>query len=135
MTSSYQFSVHFAERLYPTLYPPPADLTSQNAIVTGANSGLGFQIALDFVRQNTTVYLACRNASKAQEAVSQIASAIPISVDSVKFVLIDTLSLASVRECTEGWKNAETKNDILVHNAGIPRAPGQLLTLDGFPKY
>ena len=123
----------FCGRLYPTLHPPPADLTGKTAIVTGANSGLGFQIALDLARQNATVYLACRNASKAEEAVSQITSAVPDSVDRVKVLLLDTSSLSSVRECAEGWKNAGSKIDILVHNAGVPSSPGQSFSADGFP--
>ena len=123
----------FCGRLYPTLHPPPADLTGKTAIVTGANSGLGFQIALELVRQNATLYLACRNASKAQEAVSQIISAVPDSVDRVKFLLIDTSSLTSVRKCTEEWKNAESKIDFLFHNAGIGSDSGQPFTPDGLP--
>ena len=55
----------FCGRLYLTLYPPPVDLTGKTAIVTGANSGIGLQIALELVRQNATVYLVYRNASKA----------------------------------------------------------------------
>ena len=123
----------FCGRLYPTLHPPPADLTNKTAIVTGANSGLGFQIALELVRQKATLYLACRNASKAQEAVSQITSAVPNSVDRVKFLLIDTSSLTSVRKCAEEWKNAESKIDFLFHNAGIGSDPGQPFTSDGLP--
>lgn len=120
-------------RLYPTLHLPPEDLTGKTAIVTGANSGVGFQIALGLVRQKAVVYLACRTASKAQEAISQITSAVPNSVDRVKFLLLDTSSLSSVRECAEGWKNAESKIDILFHNAGIARIPEPPFTLDGFP--
>ena len=123
----------FCGRLYPTLHPPPADLTGKTAIVTGANSGLGFRIALELVRQNATLYLACRNASKAQEAVSQITSAVPDSVDRVKFVLIDTSSLTSVRKCAEEWKNTESKIDFLFHNAGIGSDPEQTFTPDGLP--
>ena len=123
----------FCGRLYPTLRPPPADLTGKTAIVTGANSGIGFHIALELVRQNATVYLACRNAIKAHEAISQITSAIPNSADRVKTLLLDTSSLSSVRECAEGWQNAEINIDILVHNAGIPSFPsGQPFTVDGF---
>ena len=121
----------FCGRLYPILHLPPADLTNKTAIVTGANSGLGFQIALELVRQKATVYLACRNASKAQEAVSQITSAVPDSVDRVKFLLIDTSSLTSVRKCAEEWKNAESKIDFLFHNAGIGADSSQPFTPDG----
>ena len=123
----------FCGRLYLTLHPPPADLTNKTAIVTGANSGLGFQIALELVRQKATLYLACRNASKAQEAVSQITSAVPDSVDRVKFLLIDTSSLTSVRKCAEEWKNTESKIDFLFHNAGIGSDSGQPFTPDGLP--
>lgn len=123
----------FCGRLYPTLHPPPADLTGKTAIVTGANSGVGFHIALELVRRNATLYLACRNASKAQEAVSQITSAVPDSVDRVKFFLIDTSSLTSVRKCAEEWKNAESKIDLLFHNAGIGSDPEQPFTPDGLP--
>lgn len=41
--------------------------------------------------------------------------------------------MSSVRECAEGWENAESKIDILVHNIGIARAPEQPFTVDGFP--
>lgn len=123
----------FCGRLYTTLHPPPVDLTGKTAIVTGANSGLGFQIALELVRQNALLYLACRNASKAQEAVSQITSAVPDSVDRVKFLLIDTSSLTSVRKCAEEWKNADSKIDFLFHNAGIGSDSGQSFTSDGLP--
>ena len=123
----------FCGRLYPTLHPPPADLTGKTAIVTGANSGLGFQIAIELARQNATLYLACRNASKAQEAISQITSAVPDSVDRVKSLLLDTSSLTSVRRCAQEWKNTESKIDLLFHNAGIGSDPGQPFTPDGLP--
>ncbi|CAF9906091.1 hypothetical protein IMSHALPRED_004074 [Imshaugia aleurites] len=123
----------FCGRLYPTLRPPPADLTGKITVVTGANSGLGFQIALDLARQKATVFLACRNASKAQEAISRITSAVPDSVDRVKALSLDTSSPSSVRECAEGWKNTESKIDILFNNAGVPSSPEQPFTVDGFP--
>ena len=123
----------FCGRLYPSLHPPPADLTGKTAIVTGGNSGVGFQIALELVQQNATVYLACRDASKALEAVSQITSAVPGSVDRVKFLLIDTSSLTSVRKCAEEWYKAESKIDFLFHNAGVGSDRGQRFTPDGLP--
>ena len=57
-------------RLYPTFHLPAVDLTGTTAVVTGANSGIGLYTSLEFARMNATVYLACRNASKAQQAVS-----------------------------------------------------------------
>ena len=121
-------------RLYSTPYPPSADLTGKTAIVTGANSGIGLNIALELVKQNATVYLACRNISKAQDAVSQITSAVPSSADRVHTLLLDTSSLSSVRECAEKWKKSKSSIDILINNAGIASTPpGQPFTVDGLP--
>ena len=121
-------------RLYPTIHLPAADLSGKTAIVTGANSGIGLYIAHELVRMNATVYLACRNVSKAQEAVSHIISAIPNSACRVKVLTLDISSLSSVRACAREWKNAKSDIDILVHNAGIASVPPtQRFTLDGFP--
>lgn len=126
----------FCGRLYPTLRPPPADLTGKTAIITGANSGVGFQIALELARQNATVYLACRNVSKAQEAISQITSLVPDSIDRVNFLILDTSSLPSVRHCAEEWKKSKNPDSVihlLYHNAGIPSNPNQPFTPDNLP--
>ena len=123
-------------RVYTKPSPPSADLTGKTAIVTGANSGIGLNIALELVRQNATVYLACRNKSKAREAVSHIISAVPSSADRVETLLLDTSSLSSVRECAESWRKSKSSIDILIHNAGIASFPlGQPFTVDGFPMH
>lgn len=59
-------------RLLPRLHVPKTDLTNKVAIITGGNSGIGFQIALELACQGVTVHLACRNASKADNEVSEI---------------------------------------------------------------
>jgi NAD(P)-dependent dehydrogenase (short-subunit alcohol dehydrogenase family) len=121
-------------RLYPTLKPPPADLTGKVAVITGANSGIGLQIALEMARQGATVYLACRNPSKAVEAASQVTTRVPASIDRVKTLSLDTSSLSSVREFVETWKYFNTEIDLLFHNAGISGPPnGQTFTTEGFP--
>ena len=121
-------------RVYSKPLPPAADLTGKIAIVTGANSGIGLNIAIELVRNNAIVYLACRNASKAREAVFQIISAVPNSADRVETLLLDTSSLSSVRECAERWKKSKSSIDILIHNAGSPTTPhGQPFTVDGLP--
>lgn len=121
-------------RLYPSLHPQPADLTGKVAIVTGANSGIGLHIVIELVRQKATGYLACRNTARAEEAISQIISAVPDSAHRIKTLLLDTSSLSSVRQCAERWKNEGSEIDILVHNAGIGSTPpGHPFTSDGFP--
>ena len=122
-----------AGRLYPTLKAPSVELTGKIAIVTGANSGIGLQIALDLARLNATVYLACRNQSKAEDAVSQIISSFPASAGRVKTLSLDTASFSSVQHCATQWGTLSSRIDILVHNAGIDDGHGQRLTADGFP--
>lgn len=124
-------------RLLPTLQPPPVDLTGKTAVITGGNSGIGLQIGLDIARQGATVYLACRNTSKAEEAVSQIESEVPASQGRVKSLTLDTSSLTSVRTFAKTWESLDTKVDLLFHNAGIGRsaAAGHDFSADGFPMF
>ena len=120
--------------LLPKLKLPTADLTGKVAIVTGANSGIGFGIALDLARQGSSVYLACRTPSKADDAVSQIESQVPASKGRVKSLVLDTSSLDSVRAFASNWETLNIKIDLLFHNAGIGASPaGQAMSADGFP--
>ena len=118
-------------RLFRTLEPPPVDLTDKVAIITGGNSGIGLQIALDLARQGATVYLACRNVSKADGAVSQVISEIPTSKGRVHSLLLDLSSLSSVRACAKHWESLDSKIDLLFHNAGS--SSKHEFTADDFP--
>lgn len=100
----------------PRLRIDPVDLTGKVAIVTGANSGIGYALALALAQQNATVYLACRNTSKAQKAANEIIDACGNS-QNVHVVSLDTSSLASVRSFAAAWGTRPI--DILAHNAGI----------------
>lgn len=130
-------------RLLPTLHPPRTDLRGKTALITGANSGIGLQIAHDLLLQNATVYLACRNPAKAYAAAADLTSRIPNCADRVQCLELDTSSLASVRALTESWSTPKSetttstppkKIDLLFHNAGIGTAPKDTpYTEDGFP--
>ncbi len=119
---------------FPSLQVPPADLTGKVAIITGGNSGIGLQIAHSIARQGATVYLACRNTSKAKEAASQITSENPSCKDRVHVLSIDISQLSSVRHFAETVKDINIKVDLLFHNAGVLSSPvGNEFTSDGFP--
>ncbi|TKA28480.1 hypothetical protein B0A50_03947 [Salinomyces thailandicus] len=117
--------------LLPKLHVPDRSLDGKTAIVTGANSGIGYQISLDLAKRGATVYLACRNASKGQEAADVINQQVKRSATGdVKGVRahvaqLDTSSIDSVRKFTKTWaKDQKGRSiDILVHNAGISSAP------------
>ncbi len=123
-------------RLFAILEPPPVDLTGTVAVITGGNSGIGLQVALELARRGTTVYLACRSASKAEEAVSQLIAKVPASNGRVKSLLLDTSSFTSVRNFAKTWESLDTKIDLLFHNAGIAHTPpGQDFSTDSFPMF
>ncbi|RMY48127.1 hypothetical protein D0865_08280 [Hortaea werneckii] len=127
--------------LLPKLHVPYRPLDGKIAIVIGANSGIGYQLALDLARRGATVYLACRNVSKGEEAVQAINQDLNRSgnhIDSkagrVQALQLDTSSMSSVRKFAANWTDEQKGKpiDILIHNAGISSAPqGQDVTDEG----
>jgi NAD(P)-dependent dehydrogenase (short-subunit alcohol dehydrogenase family) len=105
------------------------DLTGRIAIVTGANSGIGYAMAQALSRKGATVILACRNQEKGEAAVRQITQENPEA--EAKFIQLDLSDLASVRRFSEEPISRYDRLDILINNAGIMRTPfGK--TADGF---
>jgi NAD(P)-dependent dehydrogenase (short-subunit alcohol dehydrogenase family) len=110
----------------------PADMpdqTGRTALVTGANSGLGFQTSLELVRKGARVLMACRNPAKADTALGLIRTQVPGG--SVELVSLDLSSLASVEQAAEDVTRRLPHLDLLVNNAGIMAVP-QGVTADGF---
>ncbi|MBU2342277.1 MAG: SDR family NAD(P)-dependent oxidoreductase [Alphaproteobacteria bacterium] len=102
------------------------DQSGKTAIVTGANTGIGFAIAQGLARKGARVLLACRDADKAQQAQERLASGHERAV--TEFLPLDLANIASVREAAER-AGEEERIDILVNNAGVmmpplSRAPG-----------
>lgn len=107
------------------------DLTGKVFIVTGANSGIGYEAAKEFARKGAQVILACRNREKANAALSQIMAEIPNA--SAEIMILDLASLESVRRFAAEFKANYDRLDVLVNNAGIMMVPyGQ--TEDGFER-
>ena len=107
------------------------DQTGRVAIVTGANSGLGYESSLALASKGAEVIMACRNLQKGQSAYDDIKKQVPAA----KIVLmeLDLGSLTSVRQFVEDFKANYSQLDILVNNAGIMAVPyGK--TEDGFEK-
>lgn len=105
------------------------DLSGKVTIVTGGNSGIGFEAAKEFARNGAHVVLACRNMEKARSAMEDIVSEIPGA--SVETMPLDLAGLAPVRQFATDFKAKHDRLDILVNNAGIMMVPyGE--TEDGF---
>lgn len=105
------------------------DLTGKVIIVTGANSGIGFEEAKEFARKGAQTILACRNMDKAQVALDQIQAEIPDA--QAEIMQLDLSSLNSVRQFAEAFKEKYDRLDVLVNNAGIMMVP-YATTEDGF---
>lgn len=100
------------------------DLTGRTAVVTGANSGIGFETALVLARHGASVVLACRNVDKAADAAARIPGDVGIQQ-------LDLCSLASVRTAAERLLADHRRIDLLVNNAGAFRSR-YVVTEDGF---
>lgn len=107
------------------------DLTGKIIIVTGANSGVGYEAAKEFARKGGKTILACRNMNKAQNALNQIRSEIPKA--DVEIMQLDLASQKSVHQFAEAFKAKYDQLDVLLNNAGIMWVPyGK--TVDGFER-
>lgn len=89
-------------------------------IVTGANTGIGFEAAKALAAHGARVLLACRDRAKAEAAMAEIGRAVPAA--DVAFLQIDLADLASVRRAAERAA-AEPRLDVLLHNAGVMFPP------------
>uniref|UniRef100_A0A3Q3X2F2 Uncharacterized protein n=1 Tax=Mola mola TaxID=94237 RepID=A0A3Q3X2F2_MOLML len=105
-----------------------AVLSGKTAIVTGANTGIGKFIALDFARRGAHVILACRSESRGTAAVKEIREKTGNS--NVHLRLVDVSSLDSVSEFSKKILEEEKALHILVNNAAVSGLPKQM-TKDG----
>ena len=105
------------------------NLKGKTALVTGANSGLGYHTALELARKGAHVIMACRNASRAQAALDQILAEVPNA--SLELMTLDLASLASIRSFAETFQSKYSQLHIQINNAGVMDIPRRQ-TADGF---
>jgi protochlorophyllide reductase len=105
------------------------DQSGRVAIVTGANSGLGYETVLALARKNARIVMACRNLEKGEAALNQVRQYTPIA--DITLMQLDLAVLASVREFVEAFTTAYDRLDMLFNNAGVMARP-YTQTKDGF---
>jgi NAD(P)-dependent dehydrogenase (short-subunit alcohol dehydrogenase family) len=105
------------------------DLSGTVALVTGANSGIGFHTARALAGHGAHVVLACRNEEKAQRAAEEMARGLDHA--SLERLPLDLSDLFSVRRAAEQFLSVHDRLDLLVNNAGVMGAPYRQ-TADGF---
>jgi NAD(P)-dependent dehydrogenase (short-subunit alcohol dehydrogenase family) len=105
------------------------ELSGQTIIVTGGNSGIGYEAALQFARRHAHVILACRNVEKANSAANQILASSPDAKAEV--MELDLSSLESIRRFADAFHNSHRSLNALINNAGVMAIPYRR-TDDGF---
>jgi NAD(P)-dependent dehydrogenase (short-subunit alcohol dehydrogenase family) len=103
--------------------------TGRTAIVTGANTGIGYETALALARKGAHVILACRDMQKAEAAAERIAGERPAG--SARARQLDLSDLESVRRFSEGFAAEHKQLDLLIANAGV-MVPPYSKTAQGF---
>ena len=103
------------------------DLTGRTALVTGANSGIGWHTARQLAGHGARVVLACRDVEAGKQAVDRIHHA--VAAAQLDVVHLDLSSMASVRAVGDQWAGPL---DLLVNNAGVMAPPKRLTTEDGY---
>ena len=105
-------------------------LTGRRVIVTGANSGLGFETARALAQHGAEVTMAVRTRAKGDAAAEAIRATGPTG--SVEVADLDLASLASIRDFADAWSSANPDGlDLLINNAGVMAIPRRT-TPDGF---
>ena len=105
------------------------ELSGKTAIVTGSNTGLGFETALDLYQKGAIVYVACRNEEKGLDAIERM-KAISDGGELV-YGHLDLANLSSVKKFAEKVIATESRLDLLVNNAGV-MIPPPSKSEDGF---
>jgi NAD(P)-dependent dehydrogenase (short-subunit alcohol dehydrogenase family) len=105
------------------------DQTGRVAVITGANTGLGYETAAALAAKGAHVVLAVRNLDKGKDAVALISERSP-NVD-VALQELDLTSLESIRAAAEQLRSDYDRIDLLINNAGVMYTP-KSTTKDGF---
>ena len=105
------------------------DQTGRVAVITGANTGLGYETARALAEHGAHVVLAVRNLDKGKDAAARITTASPRA--DVALQELDLTSLDSIRAAARQLRSDHDRIDLLINNAGVMYTP-KLTTKDGF---
>ena len=104
------------------------DQTGRVIVITGANTGIGFEAAAVLADKGARVVMAVRDLDKGRDAITRITAANPRAHVTVQ--RLDLSSLASVRAAADELKSGNPRIDLLINNAGVMFTP-EGVTSDG----
>ncbi len=105
------------------------DQTGKIAIVTGGNTGIGYETALALYEAGAHVIIACRDAERATEAIDTMKST--GGKGSLEFGLLNLANLGAIKSFAEYFKQKHQRLNMLINNAGVMMPPASK-TDDGF---
>jgi len=99
------------------IYRKKTNMSGKVVVITGGNSGVGLETARGLAERGATVIIGCRSKERGDKAVKDIIGT--TRNDNVEYMLVDLLSLQSVRQFAEDLGKKVDKIDVLVNNAGM----------------
>ncbi|TVY17059.1 putative oxidoreductase [Lachnellula arida] len=97
--------------------------TGKVFIITGAASGVGFELARILYSKHGSVYIAARSSARADEAIAKLRLALPGSQGRLMPLVIDIADLGTMKAAVQQFLRQESRLDVLVHNAGVMEPP------------
>ncbi|KAI9872126.1 MAG: hypothetical protein M1830_002045, partial [Pleopsidium flavum] len=107
------------------------DLTGKVFIVTGANSGCGFELAKLTYQKNGSVYVAGRSPERCGSAIEKIKTEFSTSSGTLVFLKLDLGDLTTIKKSAEEFLGKEQRLDVLWNNAGVMVPPKGSVTAQG----
>ncbi|MEM7703662.1 MAG: oxidoreductase [Pseudomonadota bacterium] len=104
------------------------DLTGKTCVITGGNSGIGFEAAKILAAKNADVVIACRSEAKGKQALAKIVN---LGEGRCELLSLDLADSASIRAAAKEAGERFGAIDALINNAGVMQTPKQK-TADGF---
>lgn len=101
----------------------------KTVVITGGNTGIGLATATQIAQQGHRVIIACRNQTKAEEAIASIAG--QIGNGSIEYQHLDLASFDSINTFADSFLKSESTIDVLINNAGAYPTQ-QSYTQEGF---
>lgn len=106
------------------------DLSGYVAIVTGGNSGIGYETAKQLALNNARVFIASRSQQRVDQAIQRMRSETALNLD-LRFLQLDLNDLRSVSAAAHAFCRQESRLDLLINNAGVMNVPMKY-TGDGY---
>ena len=119
----------FLRRKLPAMCKNSNKLDGKTVVITGANTGIGKEVAKELARRNARVIMACRDIQRGERAAEDIQK--EVSHAQVVVRKLDLASFSSIRDFAKDVNLAEDKINILINNAGVFGPPFSL-TEDGY---